>query len=94
MPADWDAHAVKVLTGENFAQVALDANKHAFVEFCLSHFIICSARCHNGVLTDAPWCGHCKELTPIWDSLAEKFSGNADIVIAKVNYGFLAVLDN
>ena len=34
-PADWDAHAVKVLTGTNFADVALNPEKHAFVEFCL-----------------------------------------------------------
>jgi protein disulfide-isomerase A1 len=33
-PADWDAQAVKVLTGENFAAVALNADKHALVEFC------------------------------------------------------------
>jgi len=29
----------------------------------------------------APWCGHCKHLTPIWDELATK----ADVNIAKVD---------
>jgi len=33
----------------------------------------------------APWCGHCKRLTPIWEKLAGVFKGDSNVVIASLD---------
>ena len=33
----------------------------------------------------APWCGHCKQLEPIYTELATKLAHNSDLVIAKMD---------
>jgi len=33
----------------------------------------------------APWCGHCKQLTPIYEEVGSAFNGIPSVVVAKVD---------
>ncbi|KAI9793861.1 MAG: Protein disulfide-isomerase-like 2-2 [Peltula sp. TS41687] len=33
----------------------------------------------------APWCGHCKSLAPVWETVANDFSSEPSVMIAKVD---------
>ncbi|KAK7533414.1 putative disulfide isomerase [Phyllosticta citricarpa] len=40
---------------------------------------------HVIVAFTAPWCGHCKNLAPIWETVAQDFKTEPEVVIAKVD---------
>ncbi|KAH8803177.1 thioredoxin-like protein [Xylogone sp. PMI_703] len=33
----------------------------------------------------APWCGHCKNLAPIWETVAQDFANEPNVIVAKVD---------
>jgi protein disulfide-isomerase A1 len=67
LPADWNSKPVKFLVGTNL---------EGFVK---------SAAAEKKVFIKfyTPWCGHCKELAPIWQQLGEHYEGQSEVVIAE-----------
>jgi len=33
----------------------------------------------------APWCGHCKSLAPVWETVARDFANEPNVIVAKVD---------
>lgn len=58
---------VKVVVGDNFADLVLNNDKFVLLE------------------SYAPWCGHCKQLDPIYTELAQKLAHVDNLVIAKMD---------
>ncbi|KAI7897617.1 thioredoxin-like protein [Cokeromyces recurvatus] len=49
------------------------------------HEIVFNPKKHVFVEFYASWCGHCKNLAPIWERLGHAFANEPNVVIAKIN---------
>uniref|UniRef100_A0A646QIL9 Protein disulfide-isomerase n=1 Tax=Hemiscolopendra marginata TaxID=943146 RepID=A0A646QIL9_9MYRI len=64
-----------------------DWNKHAVKTLVSSNFDEIAFDKSKDVLVEfyAPWCGHCKQLAPIYEKLGETFQKNPSVVVAKID---------
>ena len=75
-----------------FEKMFVEKAEHLFTK-CLVIIIIshCTAAkvkiywLYLWFISDAPWCGHCKKLAPIFDDLGKHFEDREDLVIAKMD---------
>ncbi|KAI1767434.1 disulfide isomerase [Hypoxylon sp. FL1150] len=72
-----------VLTG----LVAVAAAKSAVLDLIPSNFDKVVLKSGKPTLVEffAPWCGHCKNLAPVYEELASAFATSKDVQIAKVD---------
>lgn len=62
-----------------------EADTVASLSYTTDNFDAELAKSNNFVMFFAPWCGHCKRLSPTWDELGKDYNNNdgSEVRIAK-----------
>ena len=66
--------------------IAFSEGNFKLVQICFFFLSLINVLCLQDVLIEfyAPWCGHCKKLTPIYDELGAKLA-DEDVEIVKMD---------